>query len=83
MANKSAAHYDDHISESTDSIRRSFGSKYNGEQFFTIDTSAAVYYLGVRFIRTMKARIEERNPDLDESIAALDAEFQALRISMI
>ena len=83
LANKSAAHYDDHVSELADSVRRGSGSNYTGEQFFIIDTSAAIYYLGVRFIRTMKAQIEGRDPANDESIMALDAEFQALRISMI
>src|SRR5579863_3323169 len=78
MANKSAAHYDDHVSESVDSIRRGLGSNYRGDQFFVIDTAAAVYYLGVRFIRIMKARIEERDVGTDQSIANLDAEFQAL-----
>jgi len=83
MANKSAAHYDDHITEFADSIRRGFGSNYSGEQFFTIDTAAAVYYLGVRFIRTMKARIEGRDPQTDKSITDLEVEFEALRISMV
>jgi hypothetical protein len=83
MANKSAAHYDDHITEFSDSLRRDFGSNYSGDQFFTIDTAAAIYYLGVRFIRIMKARIEGRDPDTDISIGDLDAEFQALRISMV
>jgi hypothetical protein len=83
MANKSAAHYDDHISEFADSIRRGSGSNYRGDQFFIIDTAAAVYYLGVRFIRIMKARFEGRDAEADQSIADLDVEFQALRISMI
>jgi hypothetical protein len=83
MANKSAAHYDDHVSESADSIRRGFGSNYRGDQFFIVDTAAAVHYLGVRLIRIMKARTEGRDVGTDQSIADLDAEFQALRISMI
>ena len=83
MANKSAAHYDDHVTELTDSVRRISGSRYNGDQFFVIDTSAAICYLGIRFIRIMKARIEGRNPDADQSIANLDVEFEALNISII
>lgn len=83
MANKSAAHYDDHVTEFADSIRRGFGSRYNGTQFFVVDTAAAVFYLGVRFIRTMKARIEGRDPTTDQSISELDAEFQALKISIL
>lgn len=83
LANKSAAHYDDHITEFADSIRRGFGSNYSGEQFFTIDTASAVYYLGVRFIRIMRARIEGRDPQADKSIVDLDNEFHALRISMV
>ncbi|WP_164639783.1 hypothetical protein, partial [Rhodopseudomonas sp. BR0G17] len=83
MANKSAAHYDDHVSGFADSIRRSSGSNYTGEQFFVIDTSSAIYYLGVRFIRTMRALIDGRDPASDESIRGLDTEFQDLKISMI
>jgi hypothetical protein len=83
MADKSAAHYDDHITEYTDSIRRGSGSNYSGEQFFIIDTAAAVYYLGVRFIRTMKARVEGRDPQFDKSIADLDNDFQSLQISIV
>src|SRR5690242_5039034 len=48
MADKSAAHYDDHVTEYADSIHRGFGGRYKGDQFFVIDTSAAVYYLGVK-----------------------------------
>jgi hypothetical protein len=82
LANKSAAHYDDHVTEFADSIRRGFGSRYKGDQFFIVDTSAAICYLGIRFIRIMKARIEGRDPSVDSSISSLDAEFEALRISM-
>jgi hypothetical protein len=83
MANKSAAHYDDHVTTSADSVRRGFGSRYSGDQFFIIDTSAAVYYLGARFFRVWNVLTDGLDPATDTRVTTLDAEFQALKISMI
>lgn len=83
MANKSAAHYDDHVTNLADSVRRGFGNRYNGDQFFIIDTAAAVCYLGARFFRVWNVLADGLDPSTDPRVTSLDAEFQALRISMI
>ena len=44
MANKSAAHYDDHVTEFADSIRRNLGSRYSGDSVF------CYRYVGCRYL---------------------------------
>lgn len=84
IANKAAAHYDHNVTPLHNSMRRTFGSGYNGIQFFAIDTSAAVVYLGARFIRLQKLKVlGETEPEKHKAITSLDQEFHELKISAL
>jgi hypothetical protein len=84
VANKAAAHYDHNVTPLHDSLLRTFGSRYNGIQFFVIDTSAAVVYLGARFIRLRKLKVlGVADPDKHTAITSLDQEFHELKISAL
>jgi hypothetical protein len=83
LTEKSAVHYDEDVGELADTMRRNFGSNYNGVQFFIVDTAAAVFYCGAKFLRTRDVTLRGEDVATDPGLAKLDKEFDELRISLI
>lgn len=83
LSEKSAVHYDKDVGELVDTMRRSFGSNYNGVQFFIVDTAAAVFYCGAKYLRTRDLEQRGENASTDVGLQKLDDEFFNLQISML
>lgn len=84
LTEKGAVHYDEDVGEIVDSMRRTFGSRYSGVEFFIVDTACAVFYLGTRYLRISKLRAAAvDDPECHESIVQLDREFENVKISMM
>jgi len=83
VANKTGAHYDDHVSTLTDSVRRGFGSKYRYDDFFVLDTSSAIFYLGSRLLRIIECKKAGLRQEDDKIIQALEHDFSGMRISLV
>lgn len=84
ITEKGAVHFDPDVGELVDSLRRITSSGYSGLEFFIIDTAAAVYYSGLRFLRFGELKFKGiADPDSHEIIRELEREFDALSINLM
>ena len=77
------AHFDLDIKNIVDSLRRSAGSRYDGVQFFLVELSALVFWLGKRLLLVHDRRLKGLDFSHDAEICEHDKEFDALIISMM
>ncbi len=77
------AHFDKNIKIIVDELQRQSGSRYNGIQFFLVDISALVYWLGQSLIITYECLQKGNNPSVSNELKNLNDYFQELHISMI
>jgi len=84
LTDKGAVHYDTDVALLVDSFRRTFSSGYDGLQFFMLDTSAAVVYLGSRLLRIVELKSSgSGDPEREQPVADLDRNFEQLKINML
>ena len=76
------AHFDLNVKEIIDSLSRSFGSIYNGKQFFLVNLSALVFWSGQRMLFIADCRDRNADTAQDERVREHDSFFNALIISM-
>ena len=77
-------HYDTDVALLVDSLRRASSSGYDGLQFFMLDTSAAVFYLGARLLRIVELKSAgSGDPERGQPVADLDRNFEQLKINML
>jgi hypothetical protein len=77
------AHFDLDIKNIVDSLRRSTGSRYDGLQFFLVEVSALVFWLGKRLLLVHDRRSKSLDFLHDAEIHEHDKEFDTLNISMM
>lgn len=84
LSNKEGgSHYDKKVALIVDNLKRTTGSNYNGIQFFLMDVSCLVYWLGTRLLFAIEDGNNEALTEGDSRIVGLDVEFDKVRISMI
>jgi hypothetical protein len=77
------AHFDLDIKNIVDSLRRSTGSRYDGLQFFLVELSALVFWLGKRLLLIHDRRSTGLDFLYDAEICEHDKYFDSLIISMM
>jgi len=77
------AHFDKKIKIIVDELQWQSGSRYNGIQFFLVDISALVYWLGQRLVIWYKCMQKGDDPSSNNELKELRDNFQNLHISMI
>ena len=77
------SHYDRVIKEIVDELQRQSGSRYNGIQFFLVELSALVYWLGKRLLFCIDCNTRGIDSSNDEDIKKLDEYFNNLHISIM
>jgi len=77
------AHFDRVVKEIVDELQRQSGSRYNGIQFFLVDLSALVFWLGKRFLLSINCDRNSIDPQNDERIKKHDEYFNNLHISIM
>ena len=77
------AHFDKKIKIIVDELQRQSGSRYNGIQFFLVDMSALVYWLGQSLVIIYECIQSGMDINSNKELQNLRNNFQELHISMI
>jgi hypothetical protein len=77
------SHYDTKTAAIVDNLKRTTGSNYGGVQFFLMDVSCLISWLGERLLLTIENRQSGLAIEDDIRISRLDEGFDNVRISMI
>lgn len=83
LTEKGAVHYDEEVGEIVADLKGIFSSKFNGMQFFVLETAKAIGYLGVRLLIVRQLRQEGvLNPERHDRVLSHDKEFAAVRLTL-